>query len=86
MQIKDEKYCSIVTDTAKIFEKKHTIVILGIFIIDGPQYFLELRRKINTDKKTLQERLVQLKILGLIKQEFEMHGKVRKSKYSITEK
>lgn len=58
-----KNYCETITHTAKIFEKKHTIVLLGILIIDGPHYFLELGRKLSTDKKTLQERLSHLKSL-----------------------
>ena len=57
---KDQNYCHTVTKTAEIFEKKHMITLLGIFIIDGPGYFLELSRKLKTDKKTLQERLKTL--------------------------
>ena len=72
---KDQNYCQTVTKTAEIFEKKHMITLLGIFIIDGPGYFLELSRKLKTDKKTLQERLKILLHHWLIQQELQMKGK-----------
>ena len=83
---KNQNYCHTVTKTAEIFEKKHMITLLGIFIIDGPGYFLELSRKLRTDKKTLQERLKILLHHWLIQQELQMKGKVKKSLYSVTEK
>lgn len=54
--------------------------------MDGEQYFLELQRKLGTDKKTLQQRLLQLRELWIIDKEIVFEKKVKKSRYFITPK
>jgi DNA-binding HxlR family transcriptional regulator len=80
-----DSFCISLNKLSKLIETKYIIVIIGILIQERAKYFGELRKQLKISSRTLSSRLKLLEQFGLITKQSETHGKVLKSKYTITQ-
>ena len=81
----DDEACAVVNRVLATVEPKHTMLILAILLLDGPQHFGELRRALGgVPAKSLSARLRALEELGLVSRSVEVEGRVQRTRYEAT--
>ncbi len=81
----DDDACTVVDRVLALVEPKHTMLILAILLLDGPQHFGELRRTLGgVSAKSLSARLRALEEAGLVSRTPEIEGKVQRTRYAAT--
>ncbi len=82
----DDEACAVVDRVLATVEPKHTMLILAILLLDGPQHFGELRRTLGgVPAKSLSARLRALEELGLVSRTVEADGRVQRTRYAATD-
>ncbi len=81
----DDDACDVVDRVLALVEPKHTMLILSILLLDGPQHFGELRRTLGgASAKSLSARLRALERAGLVTRTPETERRVQRTRYEAT--